>query len=199
MKLIQIYDPAMCCSTGVCGPEVDPALVTFAADLKWLQEQGVEVQRFGLAQNPAAFVENEKVREALTHIGESALPMVFAAGSVIANGRYPMRDELAIAAGLSSEPPSLFSPAIAELVAIGAAIASNCEPCLRFHVNEAEKLGVTKADIGRAVAMAAKVKDAPHQNVMRLAARLTGAPASDTTSAKAGVANVAAAKSSCCS
>ena len=45
MKTIEVYDPAMCCSTGVCGPEVDPALVAFAADLKWLEGQGVDQRR----------------------------------------------------------------------------------------------------------------------------------------------------------
>ncbi len=73
---LEVYDPAMCCSTGVCGPEVDPVLVRFAADLKWLQEQGAEVERFNLSQSPAAFVENEQVKQALTDRGEGALPMV---------------------------------------------------------------------------------------------------------------------------
>jgi hypothetical protein len=41
MERLDIYDPAMCCSTGVCGPQVDPVLVRFAADVKWLQDQGV--------------------------------------------------------------------------------------------------------------------------------------------------------------
>ena len=75
MKRLDIYDPAMCCSTGVCGPTVDPVLVRFAADVKWLQEQGAEVQRFNLSQNPAAFVENELVKTALTEKGEAALPV----------------------------------------------------------------------------------------------------------------------------
>ncbi len=44
MTKLEVYDPAMCCSTGVCGPEVDPALVTFAADLKWVEAQGIAVQ-----------------------------------------------------------------------------------------------------------------------------------------------------------
>ena len=78
---LDIYDPAMCCSTGVCGPEVDPVLVRFAADLKWLQEQGGEVQRFNLSQSPATFVENEQVKQALTDRGEAALPMVLAGRS----------------------------------------------------------------------------------------------------------------------
>ncbi len=70
--------------------------------------------------------------------------------------------------------PSIYSAAINELVAIGAAIACNCEPCLKYHYREAQKLGVSKADIARAVEMGAKVKDSPHQAILKLAQRLTG-------------------------
>ena len=101
MNAFQVYDPAMCCSTGVCGPEVDHKLVRFAADLKWLQEQGVEVQRFNLSQSPAAFVENEQVKQALTEKGEGALPMVIGSGGVLFSGRYPERGELAAWAGVA--------------------------------------------------------------------------------------------------
>ena len=52
MKTIEVFDPAMCCSTGVCVPSVDPALARFAADLDWLGGQGVSVERFNLAQQP---------------------------------------------------------------------------------------------------------------------------------------------------
>jgi AhpD family alkylhydroperoxidase len=173
MKLIQIYDPPMCCSSGVCGPEVDPKLVQFAADLKWLAEQGVTVERFNLAQTPIAFAENEVVRMALTEKGETALPLVVVEGKVAVSGTYPTRAELAGLLGLSDTPASLFTPAVAELVAIGAAIAANCEPCLRYHNAEAGKLGISVGDIARAVELAAKVKDAPHRNIMRLAAKLT--------------------------
>ena len=103
---IQVYDPAMCCSTGVCGPDVDPALVRFAADLKWLQEQGVVVERFNLSQTPMAFVENEVVKQALTDKAEAALPLVLTNGQVSAMGRYPGRQELASWAGLSPSPQS---------------------------------------------------------------------------------------------
>jgi AhpD family alkylhydroperoxidase len=199
MKTVQIYDPAMCCPTGVCGPEVDPALVTFAADLKWLEEQGVAVQRFGLTHNPAAFVENDQVREALTHTGEAALPMVLAGDAVIASGHYPKRNALAAALGLAAgETPTLFSAAVAELVTIAAAIASNCEPCLRYHVHEAEKLGVTTADIQRAITLAAKVKEAPHRKIMRMAAQLTAEPDSADSGCACREAE-AEGKSSCCS
>ncbi len=170
---LEVYDPAMCCATGVCGPQVDPVLVQFAADVKWLQEQGVEVRRFTLSQNPAAFVENDVVRTALTEKGESALPLVLVDGKTVASGQYPERAQLAERCGLARAEKSFLSPAVAELVAIGAALASNCDPCLRYHVHEAEKLGVGAGDIDSAVALAAKIKDAPHRNMMRLAHRLT--------------------------
>ena len=172
---LQVYDPAMCCSTGVCGPDVDPALVRFAADLKWLREQGVEVERFNLTQSPMAFVESEVVKQALTDKGEAALPMLLIDGQVSSMGRYPERQELAVWAGLSQPTPSLFSPAVKELVAMGAAIAANCEPCLKYHYREAQKLGVSKEDMARAVEMGAKVKDSPHQAILKLADKLTGA------------------------
>jgi len=68
-----------------------------------------------------------------------------------------------------------YSPAVNELVAMGAAIAANCEPCLKYHYREADQLGVSKADMARAVATGAKVKDSPHQAILRLADKLTGA------------------------
>ena len=169
---LEVYDPAMCCSSGLCGPEVDPLLVRFAADLKWLQEHGADVERFNLSQSPAAFVENEQVKQALTDRGEAALPMVLAGGRVMSAGRYPERDELATWAGLNQAAPGIYSPAVNEMVAIGAAIAANCEPCLQYHYREAQQLGVSKADMARAVEMGAKVKDSPHQVMLKLADRL---------------------------
>jgi AhpD family alkylhydroperoxidase len=177
---LAVYDPPMCCSTGVCGPDIDPKLVQFAADLGWLAEQGVTVERFNLAQSPIAFAANEVVRGALTEKGEAALPLIMVEGKVAASGAYPTRDALATLVGLGGAPASLFTPAVAELVAIGAAIAANCEPCLRYHTREAEKLGVSAVDITRAVDLAAKVKDAPHRSILKLAARLTGSDRTDS-------------------
>jgi arsenite methyltransferase len=162
---LEIYDPAMCCSTGVCGPQVDPMLVRFGADVKWLQEQGIEVRRFNLSQSPAAFVENEKVKQALTEKGETALPLLLVDGQVLAKGDYPERGQLAAALGLTSGENSIFSPAVAELVAIGAAIAANCKPCLKYHYRQAQLLGVSKADMASAVKLAATVKDSSLSNL----------------------------------
>lgn len=92
---LTIYDPAMCCSTGVCGAEVDPALVRFAADLDWLTKQGASVRRYNLAQEPDAFAREELVRQALQQEGEGALPLIVMEGQVLSRGHYPTRDELA--------------------------------------------------------------------------------------------------------
>jgi sulfur carrier protein ThiS len=93
MKTIQIYDPPLCCSSGVCGPEVDPELVNFAALLSQLTQKGVAVQRFNLGQQPMAFVENPKVKSLLDSEGTDALPLVFLDSEVYLKGRYPQRDE----------------------------------------------------------------------------------------------------------
>jgi len=95
MARVEIFDPAMCCSTGVCGTDVDPALSRFAADVAWLSGRGVEVDRATLAQEPAKFIANDAVRRALETDGTAALPMVLVDGSVKAKGHYPSRTELA--------------------------------------------------------------------------------------------------------
>lgn len=94
MKL-EVFDPAMCCSTGVCGPGVDPDLARFAADLSWLGEQGVEVERFNLAQQPQAFVTSAAAKAALQEHGDQALPLLVLDGKPVSHGTYPSRDELA--------------------------------------------------------------------------------------------------------
>lgn len=98
---IEVYDPAMCCSTGVCGSEVDPRLVQFASDLAWLAEQGVSVARFNLAQQPAAFAANPVVKEALQSHGNACLPLVLVEGAIATRSIYPTRDQLAALAGVA--------------------------------------------------------------------------------------------------
>ncbi len=98
---IQIYDPPLCCSTGVCGPSVDLALVRFAADLDWLKDHGVEVGRYNLSQQPAAFVENPVVRQTLAKEGNDCLPLTLVDGAIVLKGGYPTREMLADYAGIN--------------------------------------------------------------------------------------------------
>jgi hypothetical protein len=94
---VSVYDPAMCCPTGVCGPGVNPALLTIMRDLRWLENRGATVERFGLAHQPNAFVANSRVSELMQEFGNDALPVVLVNGDVFCHGRYPSRDELVAA------------------------------------------------------------------------------------------------------
>lgn len=95
MILIQVYDPALCCSTGVCCTEVDSVLVTFAADADWAKKQGINIERFNLSQQPMAFAQNEIVKKFLERSGADSLPLILIDGEVALAGRYPTRKELA--------------------------------------------------------------------------------------------------------
>jgi hypothetical protein len=101
MKTIQVFDPALCCSSGVCGVEVDQALVTFAADMDWARHNGVPIERLNLAQQPQAFAENALVKGLLERSGEGALPVTLVDGELALAGRYPTRDELTRWAGVA--------------------------------------------------------------------------------------------------
>jgi hypothetical protein len=100
---VSVYDPAMCCSTGVCGPGVDPALMEISRDLQWLSSQGVAVERFNLAQEPDAFVKNPRVSGLMQAFGDVALPAVLVGGEVHSHGKYPSRDELAEAVKVAKD------------------------------------------------------------------------------------------------
>ena len=197
MTTVKIFDPAMCCPTGICGPSVDPRLVRFAADLDWLKHQGISVKRFGLSQQPAAFASDSDVKSALELLQDAALPLVKVDGLVKSRGRYPTREELAGWVGLGAPTPSIYSDAVGELVAIAAAIASNCEPCFKFHYDKARKLGVSDEDMLRAVKTAQAVKDSPARSVLALAEKVLKAETEETphkfTPILAG-----ASKSGCC-
>ena len=96
MSKVQIYDKAMCCSTGVCGPQVDPVLPRFAADLDWLQSQGHSVTRFNLSQNPAEYASNGVVTKMLADEGVECLPLVIVDDRVVSRSDYPSRENLAM-------------------------------------------------------------------------------------------------------
>ena len=100
MKKLEVFDPAMCCSTGVCGVDVDPVLVQFAADLQWLAEQNVEVKRYNLGQEPQAFAANPAVIKEM-EAGMERLPILVVDGSIVATGVYLSRAQLAQKLGIA--------------------------------------------------------------------------------------------------
>ncbi len=96
---VRVFDPALCCSTGVCGPSIDSDLARFAADLDWLKQQGVVVERYNLAQQPGAFVEHAEVKAALSR-GNEVLPLILVGDKIAVEGSYPSRETLAALAGV---------------------------------------------------------------------------------------------------
>lgn len=111
MKSIQVFDPAMCCNTGVCGVDVDQQLINFAADVDWAKQNGAQIQRFNLAQQPMDFANNVVVKEFLERSGHEALPLILVDGEFALAGRYPNRVELARWAGITL-PVNEIKPAV---------------------------------------------------------------------------------------
>ncbi len=106
MAILQVFDPPMCCSSGLCGPRENPALARFAADLNWLKSQGVRVERFNLAQEPGAFAKNPVVNEMIARAGAECLPLILVDGRILRQGAYPTREELMAFTGVAAQQPA---------------------------------------------------------------------------------------------
>jgi AhpD family alkylhydroperoxidase len=63
----------------------------------------------------------------------------------------------------------MLTPAVLELIGLGASIAANCEPCFRYHYDHAKQLGVSDDDMLQAVNLALTVKAAPHRSLVEVA------------------------------
>ena len=100
MSEVRVYEPALCCRTGVCGPEVDQALVTFTADVAHVTTAGGSVARHNLASDPEAFVESDGIRGFLHIVGSEGLPVTTVDGVTVLTGHYPTREQLLRFAGL---------------------------------------------------------------------------------------------------
>jgi hypothetical protein len=93
MKKMIIFEPAMCCSTGVCGPSVDSELLRVSTVLNNLKSNGVIVERYNLSSNPQMFVDNKEINEMLNNNGIDVLPVTMVEGSVVKTKTYPTDDE----------------------------------------------------------------------------------------------------------
>lgn len=93
MKRMEIFDPAMCCSTGVCGPSVDKNLLRVSTLLNRLEKKGVKVERHNLSENPKAYIDNKIVNQFLIDEGVDALPITMVEGEVVKTKEYPTNEE----------------------------------------------------------------------------------------------------------
>lgn len=93
MKKIKIYEPAMCCSTGLCGVGVDPELLRMSTVLEKLKKHGASVERFNLNSAPAEFIKDKIINAYINEKGTEGLPAVMVDGEIIITGRYPTNEE----------------------------------------------------------------------------------------------------------
>ena len=93
MKKMIIFDPAMCCSTGVCGPSVDKNLLRVSTVLNRLEKKGVKVERHNLSGNPQAFIDNRTINKMLVNEGVDVLPVTMVDGKVVKTKEYPTNEE----------------------------------------------------------------------------------------------------------
>lgn len=93
MKRMEIFDPAMCCSTGVCGPSVDNNLLRVSTLLNRLEKKGVKVERHNLSSNPKAFIDNKTINNMLIDGGVDILPITMVEGEVVKTKEYPTNEE----------------------------------------------------------------------------------------------------------
>ncbi len=94
MKTIEIFDPAMCCPTGLCGPNINPDLMRIAAVLESLKKRGVVINRHNLKDEPMLFVENKVVNDYLMEQGAEGLPVTLVDGEVVVVKSYPTNKQL---------------------------------------------------------------------------------------------------------
>ncbi|MCR6105836.1 arsenite efflux transporter metallochaperone ArsD [Salipaludibacillus agaradhaerens] len=92
---VQLFDPALCCPTGVCGPNVDPELTRISRTVMKLVKEGYDVSRYNLAQEAEHFTANEDITTLLENDGPEALPATVVNGKLVLNGRYPTVAEFA--------------------------------------------------------------------------------------------------------
>lgn len=95
MKKVEIFDPAMCCSTGVCGPSVDPELTRVASAVYSLEQKKFDITRYNLGNDPGVFVDNEVVNKVLLEKGPDALPLILLNNEIVKVGAYPTNEDLA--------------------------------------------------------------------------------------------------------
>lgn len=94
MRKVVIFEPAMCCDTGVCGPSVDPELLRISTVISNLKSNGIQIERYNLASSPQAFVDNQEINKMLNDNGIEILPVTMVNGRVVKSKAYPTNAEI---------------------------------------------------------------------------------------------------------
>ncbi|MDZ7604671.1 MAG: arsenite efflux transporter metallochaperone ArsD [Cyclobacteriaceae bacterium] len=95
MKL-EIFEPSLCCESGVCGPEPDKVLIDLQNTIQLLKKVGIETKRYAINQAPVVFVQNAVVRDFIKANGPGKLPLVLLDSQIVKSGGYPTINELKV-------------------------------------------------------------------------------------------------------
>lgn len=179
---ITILDPALCCSSGVCGPDVDDALVQTAANVKWLKSLGHEVNRHNISNDGAAFKEYPAAVEKLQKEGVDSLPYILADDALVKTGEYPSKEEwlelierkTTDSAQKTPESNEQSAKKTAILIGIGAAIAVSNESSMKAYVAQAKTLGIEIQEIADAMNIGNDARNSLSQKVIQQANSLLG-------------------------
>jgi len=177
-NILEVFDPAMCCSTGVCGPDVDDSLADFANDVKWLKSKGIDVQRFNLGQEPEAFKMNPSVLSRLKKEGTDCLPLILVNGELVAEGGYPDRQQLTewLVIKPNTEPGKGNGSLQAEelLSALEMAVTNGDEVDMRIHFQKGEENSIPVQDLVKAMQSGINNRQKVTQGILQTANELLG-------------------------
>lgn len=93
MKKIQIFEPAMCCSTGLCGVSINQELLRISTVINTLNKKGIKVERYNLNSAPIEFINNQVISQFIRDKGVEHLPIILLDGEIVISGRYPSNEE----------------------------------------------------------------------------------------------------------
>ncbi len=91
---VEIFDPPLCCPTGLCGPVLDTTLIDLSEALLAVESDGVTVTRHQMASDPQAFMRNADVYRLIREHQLAILPVTVVRGRVVKTGEYPTLQEL---------------------------------------------------------------------------------------------------------
>lgn len=94
MKTMMIFEPAMCCATGLCGVGVDPELLRISTILEALHKKGINVIRYNLSSAPMEFIQRSYIQSELSIHGVDILPLTVVDDQIKISSRYPSNAEI---------------------------------------------------------------------------------------------------------
>lgn len=100
---IEIFDPPMCCPTGLCGPTLDQTLLDVDEMVLELQAEGLRVERYQMTGHPQAFLRNADVMTLVRERQMDALPITVVRSAILKAGAYPALSEVRAALNGASD------------------------------------------------------------------------------------------------